>query len=163
MSGIDKNDKGRPYMTRSQSAYVITEAPEDGPIGIRYGLDSCSGYFLAVCDTRLQWEEGSEETMDFRSEFTGGLSMYLFPNVSPNLLGPGGNGFYCQLGTADSGKCLGTSVSPQVMASFWKSYGVPQEHIDIMLADRDLPEPTVRLCTCLLRCSLSNFRFQLKR
>jgi hypothetical protein len=87
------------------------------PISVAYGIDKYTGVFLSVYDSRLEDKESaSDEVNSFLVEKYGG-----------------GDGAYLDLHTGFSG--LGHKVSKAAMEVFFRRYGVPEEHIKLLLQE----------------------------
>ncbi|GIL76548.1 hypothetical protein Vretifemale_6045 [Volvox reticuliferus] len=98
------------------------ETLHEGPhIEVHYGFDDgydppC--YFFYVQDDRLGFKEGAAEAVD---------------RVCSNFCEEG-DGYYFDLHVGHTG--FGQKVSREVMAEFWKRFGVPEPHVDAVKQGR---------------------------
>jgi hypothetical protein len=92
----------------------MTRYTIDGsPISVAYGDDKLSGVFLSVYDDRLKYDESAiDEVNDLVEEKHN-------------------SGSYFDLHTGVIG--FGYKVSKPAMEIFFRRYGVPEEHINLLL------------------------------
>ncbi|KAJ7598139.1 hypothetical protein C8J56DRAFT_848140 [Mycena floridula] len=97
-----------------------------GAIEVSYGLDDITGYFLSVVDTRLSWDDSATTPVVKKS------------NEIREKIAADGGGSYFELQTGRMG--LGHQVDREVIAGFMKQYGVPEAHVTLVKAGKELPE-----------------------
>jgi hypothetical protein len=93
---------------------------DDSPISVAYGSDemATTGTFLAVTDTRLEWDENASDEVNAVTEKIGIKD---------------GGGSYFDLHTGNIG--FGLKVSSAVMRVFLTRYGVSQDMADFVLLE----------------------------
>lgn len=89
-------------------------------LGIAYGSDHVTGYFLAVTDKRLEWSKNSSDEV----------------NAVKEKIAPDGGGCYFNIHTGPLG--YGFKVDIKTMASFWDTYGIPDGHVQKLRQGREL-------------------------
>lgn len=88
---------------------------DGSPISVAYGDDQFTGVFLSVYDERLESSESASDEV----------------NSLLNKHYADGNGAYLDLHTGMGG--FGQKVSKSAMEVFFRRYGVPEEHIKLLL------------------------------
>jgi len=98
----------------------MTRYTLDGhPIVVAYGDDQFTGIFLSVYDERLESRESASDEV----------------NSLCDKYYADGNGAYLDLHTGMGG--FGHKVSKATMEVFFRRYGVPEEHIKLLLHKRN--------------------------
>ncbi|KAK0189840.1 hypothetical protein F5146DRAFT_1052855 [Armillaria mellea] len=105
-----------PSLKETMTRYTI----EEGSIEIAYGTDHVTGYFLAVVDKRLKWQQSASKAV----------------NSIAQKVEAGGNGSYFDLHTGPGG--FGSRVSKEVIAEFMQRYGVPEDILKLVRAGKDM-------------------------
>lgn len=93
---------------------------KDGHIGIAYGWDHVTGYFLTVLDNRISYQNNMPDTiLKVVEKFDAEQS-----------------GRYVDMHTGPVG--YGHRVDVATMMYFWRQYGAKEEHVKLALAGKEL-------------------------